>query len=134
MGVDIQWANDDQTVILCTISGEGTWEDLYTMVEQQVVMMASVDHIVHNILNFEAEIKRIPPNAFLHLRRLMSIDRPNEGGVVIVGGPAMAKNLLSIVHRIYGLRDEAARMMFADTVEEAYTLLAAYEQRTRQNT
>jgi hypothetical protein len=133
MGYDVRWGNEEKTIMLCELTGEWIWNDFYELWKTQVVMLDTVDHQVHSIIFGPDEAIRVPPGALSHFRRLTSMSHPNEDRVVIVNIPAVAKALLDMLKKIYGVRGLVEQFIFVDSLEEAYVALDEYEKNREQS-
>ena len=129
MPVTVEWDNPEQNMILLTMEGVWTWEQLEDGVNTITTMLGEVDHRVDTIFD-ASRSGPIPSNAFIHFRRMNQSAHPNQASVVIVGMSAFAQTLLNTVGKIYRLA-RASDLRFVSTLGEAHAYLA--EQQSRRN-
>ena len=127
MGYDVRWGNEEKTIVLGELIGDWTWDDFYQLTKTQIALMDTVDHRVHLIIFDQNERIKMPPGALSHLKRLINMAHPNEDRVVIVNIPAVAKALLDILRKIYGVRELVEQYIFVPSLEDAYAALDEYE-------
>ena len=133
MGYDVRWGNEEKTIVLGELIGDWTWDDFYQLTKTQIALMDTVDHRVHLIIFDQNERIKMPPGALSHLKRLINMAHSNEERVVIVNIPAVAKALLDILRKVYGVRALVERYVFFASLEEAYAVLDEYEKNREQS-
>ena len=121
MGHLIGWDNEEKTVVFQQYTGIPFKDDLYQLAGESALLLKSVSHTVHIIID-EHNVK-MNLNA-ADMKYLESLVPPNQGGVVIV----VNKNNLSYKKFINDVGAKLApktfeQPFFATTVEEARQLL-----------
>jgi hypothetical protein len=122
MTVQASWDDEDQTIIRTEFSGAWTWDEAHAAVDEVNAMMASVEHIVHTIIDMRGS-SRIPPLAFREVRAMLSKRSSSAGATVIVGANFMTASLWKTIAQTYGWLVNSS-YTFADTVEEARAYIA----------
>jgi hypothetical protein len=128
MTVQASWDDEKQTIIRIEFAGAWTWDEAHTAVDSVTVMMASVEHSVHSIIDM-TESSRIPPLVFKEVRALLGKRSPNAGATVIVGANFMAASMWKTITQTYGWLINS-QYSFADTVEEARAHIAGLVNRS----
>lgn len=102
MGVAVTWDNKDMGVLLYTVEGRWTWDDLFVAIEQARVMADSVaQEQVHSIIDIRAG-SLFPKDALLHFRKMSNSDghaKMKSGTAVLVGENFFVKSLVDIMSR-----------------------------------
>ena len=81
MGYQIQWDNEEKTVVFQQYTGKALKEDLYSLAEESARMLNSVPHRVHLIID-EHNVK-MNLNA-TDMRYLENLVPANQEGVVLI--------------------------------------------------
>jgi MFS superfamily sulfate permease-like transporter len=126
--ITVEWDTPEKNVILLTMEGLWTWEQLEDAVNRVTTLLGEVDHPVDTIFD-GSRSGPIPTNAFTYLRRMNQAVHPNQAGVAIVGMNAFAQTLLNTFGKIYSLA-RASDLRFVSTLDEAQVYLT--EQRTKR--
>ncbi len=120
MAITMSWANDQRTVIYYAVEGRWSWNELYAVINHAHALMDGVNHRVDSIIDLRKSLG-VPGGPMWHGRRLASNRHPNTGRMVFVGAPPFLSTLFDTMRRIYP--EAVARVMFAETPEEAQALL-----------
>ena len=102
MGVSVRWDNKEAGVLLYTVEGRWTWEDLFAAIECSRELANSVAlEQVNSIIDIRAG-SLFPQNAILHFRKMSnSAGNPKlkAGTAVLVGDNFFVKALVEIMSR-----------------------------------
>jgi hypothetical protein len=120
MSVQVFWDNDEKTIIRQLYEGVIRLEDYYATIDKVSEMIRSVDYTVHTI--YQRERVTAQPSTMISVlryghRRLP----PNLGINVIIGANQVTRVIVNIGKSI--APNLAKNVCFADTVEEAHTLI-----------
>ncbi len=126
----ILWGNDEHSIILVRLSIGWQWLDFELAVDEYLKMMDSVKHRVHLIIFTQDALIEVPPNALMHLPRLMKMTHPREDKTIIVGHFPIFTTLLNIIRQLPGMKRYVDNFWFAPTLAAAYEKLAEYERST----
>ncbi len=121
MGYTIQWDNAEKTVVLQQYTGNAIKDDLYHLAEESSLMLKSVTHTVHIIVD-ERTIKLTLSST--DIKYLEKFVPPNQGAVIVVIGKngAAYKKLIQNIGK--ALAPKAFKQtFFTGTLEEARELL-----------
>jgi len=125
MGIVVQWDNPEQTVIRFEYSGQWTFGDLFEVMQEARVLMDSVDHPVHGIINMQDS--KLMPNGVLSLGRNVTMRKhPNQGKSIIVGASGFARTLYDVYRKVYRTTFDESAYAFASNLEEARQMLAPH--------
>jgi hypothetical protein len=120
MGVSVEWANAEQTVVLWTITGKWTWKEFDTAYDQMKQMAASVSHSIDGIYDLRHSIL-IPADVTTHVKFAFPYRPPNLRHIIAVGLDSYIQLLWNTLTTMPSLRQWRAH--FADTIEEAYAFI-----------
>ncbi len=124
MSVQVQWDNDDHTVLRYDVQGHWTWNEFYESFAQARTMLQTVSNTVDFIVN-PADFRSrgyIPSGMISRVVQLYRSIPPNTGSTVIVGGGDFFRIINNVSRGFYPRI--AARYHFTDTLDEARALLA----------
>lgn len=125
MGIVVQWDNPEQTVIRFVYSGQWTFGDLFDVMQEARVLMDSVDHQVHGIIDMQDS--KLMPNGVLSLGRNVTMRKhPNQGKSIIVGASGFARTLYDVYRKVYRTTFDESAYAFASNLEEARQMLASH--------
>jgi hypothetical protein len=120
MGVSVEWANAEHTVVLWTVTGQWTWTDFDAGYEKMKHMAASVGHSIDSIYDLRHSIL-IPADVTTHVKFAFPYRPPNLRYLVAVGLDTYIQLLWNTLTSMPNLRQWRAH--FVDTLEEAYALI-----------
>jgi hypothetical protein len=120
MSIAIDWFDAEHTIIRYQFEGRWTWDDLYGAITQVNTMLASVDHKVDVIIDFERSLG-VPPGALTHLRSNSLRAADNWNGGVFVGVNPFIRALLSAFLSVN--RKLTERYAVANTMGEAQAII-----------
>ncbi len=125
MGVSVNWDHKEAGVMLYTVEGRWTWDDLFAAIEQARKLAESIpNEQVHSIIDIHAG-SLFPHNALVHFRRMSNgtgNPKMKAGTAVLVGDNFFVKALVDIMSR-WNYRSMQHFAMTA-TLDEAREYLA----------
>ncbi|MBI1282122.1 MAG: hypothetical protein GC179_28605 [Anaerolineaceae bacterium] len=125
MGIVVQWDNAEQTVIHFVYSGQWTFGDLFDVMQDARVLMDSVDHPVHGIIDLRDS--KLMPNGVLSLGRIVTMRKHhNQGKSIIVGANGFARTLYDVYRKVYRTTFDESSYAFASSLDEARQMLNDY--------
>lgn len=122
MPVNIEWDNDDQTIVRMEMVGHWTWDEAYAGAERGYAMLQSVEYEVGVIIDFSRSAG-LPPNALPNARRMIQRRHPRTGLTVFVGANTLFMALWNVFAKVYTLFAQKQNSIFAATVAEARRIL-----------
>lgn len=130
MSITVNWGDPHLTILCYTIADPWTWEEFYTATEQgrQMREARGPGH-VNVIVDFAAS-RKIPSGALSHFGNMFKRGAPGTNRVerVIVVKPTSF--LLAIAQILMKLNPTIVqKVAFANSLEDAYSLLAQQEAR-----
>lgn len=125
----INWRNNDKTVLVVTIFQPISWETYHEIGEEVNVHLKSVGHTVHVLTVIGMMTSPFPAaGAKEQFNQWIQKASKNHGISVIVNAPPLLKVTVRLfqqaTHRLYNTHID-----FADTLQEADTLIAEWETR-----
>ncbi len=123
MHIQVEWDNEEKTIIRYTFRPGWDWNELITAFQQVDALMDIVDHKVDTILDFTLTSLMFPKDALSFSRRALENPRhPNINNTVVVGN-RFVKSLADVVFSIAPKSAKRWNLQVAQTMEEAYELL-----------
>ncbi len=124
MAINLAWDEQDKQIIRVNVSGNWTWDQMETALEEAIGMMDSVGHTVHYII----DIREGQLDLGSALRQAQQAATPethrNEGIKVVVGANFLIKTLYAAYKKMIERMGKQQEFLFAETPEEARTLIA----------
>ena len=126
--IENKWYNDDQTIILQTLSGNWAWDEIIDSNKTDIPnLMNSVPHDVHIIVSLE-DSPNLPSGSALLKGRDAATSLPDNLGLLLIVAPSkFVRVLVDMVSSIAIINGEH-KMKSATTLEEAESIILAYEQ------
>ena len=120
MTLTTEWANPEKTILLQTIDGEWTINDVVMVIEQGKQKVAEVPHTVDIIVNLtNARFSR--PNLLSALGNAQRSRGSNIGKIMVVQASSYLKSITNIASKV--APKVTSNIGFVETVEEAYAML-----------
>ena len=83
MTVSVKWFNPEQTIVLYTLEGHWTWNELYPEYDKAIEMEEGVSHRVDVMIDMRKSTG-VPLSALTHLKNISDKQPENIGVSVIV--------------------------------------------------
>jgi len=122
MGIRVMWDNSERTIIRYEFETRWSWGDLYAASDEGTALLDSVGHRVDFIADLRGT-SHLPGDFMQHAGRIAGGTHPRRGIVVVVGASPVLRGLSNTVGFLF--RKATKDLRFADTLEEARTLIAA---------
>lgn len=127
MPYTVEWANEEQSIILVTFEPGWTWQEFATTsAKEKIAMLDSVDHPVYIIQWFQGRIP-VPKIGWTQsFRNAGTIDHPNYAMVILVTSNNIAQSLVNVFGAIVpSFKD---KMRLVKTIEEAFEITNVLQQ------
>ncbi|NDJ60948.1 MAG: hypothetical protein GYB67_07475 [Chloroflexi bacterium] len=123
MPVEMQWLDDEQTVLHFVFSDPWTVADYRPIHRAALELISTLDYPVHGFYDFRAS-KSIPANAVTGFMRTGSQNpwRKNAGIFVVISNDRFLKMLARPVSQLF----RGFKIYFVDTLDEAWERLARH--------
>lgn len=124
MAIELQWIDQQQTLILLEFKRGWTWAELYDAVREADQQIGSVPHTVHLLLDLTNAGR--PPFDFMQVAGELFASgdaRHNEGLRIVVGANWLLRSAYNTLSKLYGSKLAERPILFADTLNEARALL-----------
>jgi hypothetical protein len=130
MGIHVEWANRERTLLIYSFSGNWDWNDYHAASEQARSMTAASAQQVDVILDFR-QTNALPQGVmrqFSSSFRSMAQQVHHVDRMVIVGATGLLVIISNVLRNSYP--QVTAKVLEAPTLEKAYTLLGLNAQNT----
>lgn len=115
MPVNVDWGNDEKTIVLFDVVGNFTVQEYLDGIEHRKKLQDTVDHMSSVVIDF-SKCTAVPPNALGNFSKAAAImAHPNYTGIIVV---AEANNFIYQMSRIFS--NVFSKLHFEKTREEAY--------------
>lgn len=124
MAIVLAWDEADQQIIQVQVSGNWTWDQMETALEEAIGMMDSVDHTVHFIIDIRNGQLDLGSALAQAQKAATPETHPNEGIKVVVGANFMIRTLYGAYKTMMERMGKQQEFLFADTPEQARAMIA----------
>ncbi len=128
LSIRTAWDNEEKTSILVTYKQPWDWKDFEAAQAEINSMMGSTDQLVNLIFDVR-QGGAPPPGAMIRFRAVVQSQHPNRGAIIFVGGAMMVQTFLNLIVRIFGKTVNDPNFVFANSLEEARSLIALRRKR-----
>lgn len=129
MGIKVEWGNAEHAIIRYEFEPRWSWGDLYAASDEGTAWLDSVAHRVDFIADLRAT-RHLPADFMQHAGRIAGGTHPRRGIVVVVGASPVLRGLSNTLGFVY--RKATQDLRFADSLEEARTVIAAERQASQK--
>jgi hypothetical protein len=133
MPVQLDWENDDHTIVHMEMIGHWTWKEAYDGSGVGFTMLESVDHPVDVIIDLRKSTG-LPVLALTHARNMIPKRHPRTRMTVFIGANELFMTLWRIFSSAYRQIGHIEEFGFARNLDEAYQIFAAQPSKTIQPT
>ncbi len=120
MSITVKWANPEETTIHIVFRGHWELPEFHTAAQQAFEMIDSVSKQVDIIVDIQ-QGNRLPGDFISALRRVSFRKHANFRMLVLVGANTFVRAIANAVRKVWRRQ---ARFAMADTLDEAYAILA----------
>lgn len=120
MPIKIRWFDDQQQIILWTIEGQWTLQEMHEAYTKGNSMCAEVPHNIINALIDMTQSKSIPSSIFSALTARVQSEQPNYDMAVIISHNVLVKSFVNIFNSLPALRE---KYIVVSTLEAALTFI-----------
>jgi len=117
MSIEIQWENEEKTIIRWIFSGDFTWEDYDEGDKKLASMIADIDHNFATIFDL-SQMTTLPRYAVSQYPRLIRDVPARQEMLIIIGMNRLVRSLGSIFTRVYRMN-----IHFVPSLEDALALI-----------
>lgn len=126
MGIVVSWYDADKTIMIWEFQGEWEWQDYHQAINQGVVMLKSVDHMVDSIMDLTHN-RSLPPNAVLQGKRWFMVAPNNFGVTVVANANRLIQSIATTIGSVY--KNFGSKIMMARTVDDAVRIIDEQKRR-----
>ena len=132
MPIAVSWDENDNRILIMTLSGKWTWIEMGEAVEQRNAFLDSIpeDDIVDVIIDLRAA-QGLPANTLTGARQASKHRPINEGISVVVGTGSFLQAMFDLYIRVTNQKPDMFYMV--KTIDEAYTVIAEKRQERAAN-
>ena len=127
MAIKVEWFDEEHTILRWVFEERWTWNDYATAQHESNVILESVEHTVDVIGDLDNGAG-LPLNALTVYRGFVHDTAENVGMIVLVGASTFVKTMVNMFLTFFPKRVPGTDFTFANTVEEAHTLILARQQ------
>jgi hypothetical protein len=121
MPVTVDWYDDTKTIVLYSMEGRWTWDELYPEYHKAIAMEKAQPHRVDVVIDLSTT-HHLPVNVLTHVRHFSDKQPENIGLSVIVTKNQFVNNLYQIGCRIH--RNIQRYFAVTRTMEEALAMIS----------
>lgn len=123
MSIEIQWENEEKTIIRWIFSGDFTWEDYDEGDRKLAGMIADIDHNFATIFDL-SQMTTLPRYAVSQYPKLVRDVPARQETLIIISLNRLVRSLGRIFTRVYRMN-----IHFVPTLEDAISLIAELRRR-----
>lgn len=120
MPINIRWFDDRQHIVLWTIEGQWTLQEMHETYTKGNAMCAEVPHHTVNALIDMTRSKSVPSSIFSALTARVQSEQPNYDMAVIVSQNVLIKSFVNIINSLPALRE---KYIVVNSMEAALTFI-----------
>ena len=126
MRISVEWDNDQHTILRWVFAARWAWEDYSAAQQQANQLLETIDHAV-DVIGDLRNSSSLPANALTAYRGFVDSTAKNVDLIVLVGASRFVKALVSVFLQVMPGKIPGTHIVFADTMERAYTLIAEHQ-------
>lgn len=128
MPVQVEWLDEEHTILLTTFIGRWMWEEVWTAHIQGREMVSGLDYRVDSIFDLTPSHPFPPPGSLVQLRRIAETKMQAKGITVIVKPSRVVRAITKVFWLFYPASAEKYPFEFAMTVAEAEAVLTRHRE------
>jgi len=125
MSIEVNWDNREKTVIRFDYTARWSWQDYYAALDETKSWVENLDYKVY-FINKVDNIGHLPANAVNHFKKTAVEFGPYVHLTVIVAHSRFLHLVFDVFQRVAG--EWSKNYRFVESMEEAYALIADYQQ------
>ncbi len=130
MPIHIEWDNSEKKILVYTFEGVWSLNEFYIAFAQGNLMMDSVNHTVHTILDMRKSGSL--PNGFIGtIRTLGAKPHDNLGQMAMIGANGFVQSFINLSRRILPAGRKNPRFFMVSTLEEARAMFTPVNEMNR---
>ncbi len=120
MGIEIEWDNEQHSIMRFIYTDKWTWEEFYTKIDEANQLMDTVAHSCVSIIDMRNS-NFLPAGAAVHIRNVIrkSMSHNNSGISVFLQADVIVRVMIDVLRRSYPDILENTDWLYAKTLEEA---------------
>ena len=128
MSIQVEWDNEQHTVVLYTFIGNWTWDELYASLDRGEEMAKDNPARVSAILDVR-QGPSIPGGSFFsktlldQAQTLFNRAQADRGQIAVVGASPIMRSMFSVASNLFA--DKAGGVSFVDSIDEARRVVAS---------
>ncbi|MCU0513545.1 MAG: hypothetical protein MUE40_13370 [Anaerolineae bacterium] len=117
----LSWYNAEHTMIVLEIFDRWTWDEALVAVPLLNRLIEEAGQPVYSLYYYRVSHLSLFPRGtgLSNLRRILELDPRNEKLVFFIHQDAITRQFITLLSRVYGLRQMLHKYRFVDTWEEA---------------
>lgn len=126
MAIEVNWYNEEKTIILEAYSKDWTWEEFYELRNTVPPMMSEVQRTVHVIADFGENLAIPRGNAMIHARNVLESFPDNWGMLIMITNSAMINAFSNLFLKVFPALGQN-KIHLVKSIDEALELIREYE-------
>lgn len=122
MPILLSWADSSQTIVLCEMEGDWTWEEFHTITAQAQHMIGSVSHVVNVVVHMLNSGKVPGKVPFPEIEANFLASPPNTGVLIVISRKKIVQRAFALTSKFYAID---GLFFLVPTEEEANLVLQA---------
>jgi hypothetical protein len=123
MGVQVNWLDDKQRIIVFTLASKWKWDELFAAIETCHRMMDTVDYPMRTIFDVSRMVGWVE-NPIANIKRANEFHHPRSSTVALVGVSGMLRSIITLFQRFTRFSNPNG-VYFFNTLPEAIDFLNA---------
>ena len=115
----VHWVDDYHNITYVAAGENIAVKDILTVMDQTEILLNSVDHTVHQIVDFSS-VETLPQHLLAHLSTIARHSlffHPNRGKIVLITNRYLFKHIAKVFSDVYH------RLEIVSSVDEAYAVI-----------
>jgi len=125
MTIEVQWENEEHTVVLLQFKGAMTWREYDEGVDKTYALMRTVDHKVDVISYMHPTVKLPKGDAISHIKRAFTVRPPNMRKGLLIGNDLFGEAVVRALIKVKGIQET---YIAVDNMEAAHATIAKLNQ------
>jgi hypothetical protein len=125
----ISWYDAEKTILLCEVKERWSWDEAHALISEMNQWCSTVKHGVYSLFHFQRNASLLPQGktAISNMRKLISIEHPNDQLLIFIGASTLVATLANIAGQVYGMRKIMARVRFISALDEALNVIEQHK-------
>lgn len=124
MPIEVQWDNEERTVMRWVYQSPWSWEEAYQAHEQEMALIDCVEHIVDGIADMR-QAQGLPKGSLTAGVSIMNKSHERMDLLVILGANRLIQSMYDMMCKLHPGMAKKVKLVMVRSEEEAYQVIAA---------